>query len=179
MLPAGPTTPPPPAATCWPLLDALGLSSVALAGHELGGWLGFRLALAAPQRFTGLVAVNAPHPCLPHRKLLPQMWRFWHTALPEYPLVRAWVIRHAAVLAWPLSRGPGLPAAESQALAGPMPGGKPHWQAVLHDISRRVLGGHPHQHLTVPATSTSRWPPCSWPGPRLRQLPPRPCRRRA
>ena len=139
-------------------LDALGLSSVTLAGHEWGGWLGFHLALAAPQRFTGLVAVNAPHPWLPHRKLLPQMWRFWYTALLEYPLLGAWVIRHTGVLAWLLRRGrPGLPAADAAVFAGPgreparaRAGQQLHWQVVLHDIPRRMLGGYRHQHLTVP-----------------------------
>lgn len=141
------------------VLDALGLPPVTVAGHEWGGWLAFHLALAAPERFTGVVAVNAPHPWLPQRRLLPQMWRFWYTALLEYPLLGTWVIRHTGVLAWLLRRGrPGLPAANAEVFARPgreparaRAGQQLHWQAVLHDIPRRVLGGYRHQHLTVPA----------------------------
>lgn len=141
------------------VLDALGLPAVTLAGHEWGGWLGFHLALAAPHRITGFVAVNTPHPWLPHRKLLPQMWRFWYTALLEYPLLGAWVIRRTGVLAWLLRRGrPGLPDADATVFTGPArepararAGQQLHWQVVLRDIPRRVLGGYRHRHLPAPA----------------------------
>ena len=140
------------------VLDRLGLRTVTLAGHEWGGWLAFHLALAAPGRFTGLVAVNAPHPWLPHRKLLPQMWRFWYTALLEYPLLGAWVIRHTGVLRWLLRRGrPELPEPDVEVFARiareparARAGQQLHWQLVLRDIPRRVLGGYRHQHLAVP-----------------------------
>ena len=139
-------------------LDALGLAAVTLAGHEWGGWLGFHLALAAPARFTGLIAVNAPHPWLPHRTLLPQMWRFWYTALLEYPVLGAGVIRRTGVLRWLLRRGhPGMAAADAEVFAAPArqpararAGQQLHWQIVLRDIPRRVLGGYRHQHLSVP-----------------------------
>src|SRR5262249_48298689 len=39
----------------------------------------------APHKITGFVAVNAPHPWLPHRRLLPQMWRFLYTPPLGYP----------------------------------------------------------------------------------------------
>jgi len=140
-------------------LDALGLPAVTLAGHEWGGWLGFHLILAAPRRFTGFVAVNAPHPWLPHRKLLPQMWRFWYTALLEYPVLGSWVIRRTGVLAWLLRRGrPGLPDADVTVFTGPArepararAGQQLHWQMVLRDIPRRAFGGYRHRHLSVPA----------------------------
>jgi len=140
-------------------LDALGLPAVTLAGHEWGGWLGFHLALAAPDRFTGFVAVNAPHPWLPHRKLLPQMWRFWYTALLEYPVLGAWIIRRTGVLAWLLRRGrPGLPEADATVFTGPArepararAGQQLHWQVVLRDIPRRALGRYQRRHLSVPA----------------------------
>lgn len=140
-------------------LDALGLPAVTLAGHQWGGWLGFHLALAAPRRFTGFVAVNAPHPWLPHRKLMPQMWRFWYTALLEYPLLGAWIIRRTGVLGWLLRRGrPGLPDADVTVFTGPArepararAGQQLHWQVVLRDIPRRAFGGYRHRHLSVPA----------------------------
>ena len=141
------------------VLDALNLPVVHLVGHEWGGWLGFHLALAAPERFTSFVAVNAPHPWLPHRKLLPQMWRFWYTALLEYPVLGAWVIRsRPGVLRWLLRRGrPGLPGPDVDVFvnvarepARARAGQQLHWQFVLHDMPRRILGGYRRQQLAVP-----------------------------
>lgn len=141
------------------VLDALELPVVQLVGHEWGGWLGFHLALAAPGRLASLVAVNAPHPWLPHRKLLPQMWRFWYTALLEYPLLGPWIIRtHPGVLRWLLRRGrPNLPDSEVDVFADiareparARAGQQLHWQVVLRDIPRRLFGGYRRQLLHVP-----------------------------
>lgn len=140
------------------VLDVLGLPAVALAGHEWGGWLGFHLALVAPERFHAYVAINTLHPWLPHRKVVPQMWRFWYTALLEYPLVGPWVIRRPGVLAWLLRRGrPDLPDREVEVFAEvareparARAGQQLHWQVVLRDIPRWMVGGYRHQHLSVP-----------------------------
>lgn len=141
------------------VLDVLDLPVVQLIGHQWGGWLAFTVALTAPERFSSLVAVNAPHPWLLHRKLLPQMWRFWYTALLEYPFLGAWVIRtRPGVLRWLLRRGrPDLPDADVDAFvelarepARAHAGQQLHWQIVLHDIPRRVFGGYRHRHLGVP-----------------------------
>ena len=43
-------------------LDALGLESVGLVGHDWGGWTGFLAALRAPERFRGFVALGIVHP---------------------------------------------------------------------------------------------------------------------
>ncbi|HZC53372.1 MAG TPA: alpha/beta fold hydrolase [Mycobacterium sp.] len=141
------------------VLDALELPVVSLVGHQWGGWLGFTLALTAPDRFRSFVAVNTPHPWLPHRKLLPQMWRYWYTALFEYPVLGAWVIRtRPGVLRWMLRRGrPNLPDADVDVFvdrarqpARARAGQQLHWQLVLRDIPRRALGGYRRRHLTVP-----------------------------
>jgi hypothetical protein len=79
---------------------------------------------------------------------LPRMWRFWYTALLEYPLLGAWIIRRTRVLRWLLRRGrPGLPDADVAAFADPArepararAGQQLHWQTVLRDIPRRVFG---------------------------------------
>ncbi len=141
------------------VLDALDLPVVHLAGHESGGWIGFHLALAAPERFASFLAVNAPHPWLPHRRLVPQMWRFWYTALFEYPMLGEWVIRtRPGVLRWLLRRGrPELPDADVDVFvdairepARARAGQQLQWQIVLHDIPRRILGRYRSQRLTVP-----------------------------
>ncbi|MPV36069.1 alpha/beta hydrolase [Georgenia subflava] len=62
------------------LIDELGLDTVRLVGHDVGGILGFRLCLAHPERIRQYVAVAAPHPYpnLSPRMLL-YMWRLWPT----------------------------------------------------------------------------------------------------
>lgn len=140
------------------VLDALELPSVQLVGHQWGGWLGFHLALAGPTRISSFIAVNTAHPWLPHRKLLPQMWRFWYTALLEYPLLGTWLIRHTGVLGWLLRRGRrDVPAIDIDAFAElareparARAGQQLHWQLVLRDIPRRLLGRYRRQRLLVP-----------------------------
>ena len=40
------------------VLDALGIERVKLVGHDWGGWIGFLLALRAPERFDRYLALN-------------------------------------------------------------------------------------------------------------------------
>lgn len=140
------------------VLDALGRPRVRLVGHEWGGWLGFHLVLAAPERFDGFVAVNAPHPWMTHRRVLPHVWRYWYTALFEYPVLGPWVIRtRPGVLAWLLRRGrPELPADEVDVFVErarrpdrARAAQQVHWQLVLRDIPRRMLGRYRHRRLDV------------------------------
>lgn len=142
------------------VLDALGLRRVRLVGHEWGGWLGFRLALAAPERFDGLVAVNAPHPWMRHRDLMPHIWRYWYTALFEYPVLGTWIIRTwPALLAWFLRRGrPELPAADVDVFVERIrqpdrarAGHQLHWQLVLRDIPGWMVGRYRRRRLAVPS----------------------------
>ena len=69
------------------LMDALGLDRVRLVAHDWGAHAAFVTALQAPDRVSHLLAVNAAHPWLPQRRLLPQLWRFWYTAFFEYPRI--------------------------------------------------------------------------------------------
>jgi pimeloyl-ACP methyl ester carboxylesterase len=143
------------------VMDALGLDRVRLIGHETGAWLGFELCLAAPERFTGLLALNSAHPWQSTGSLLRGAWRFWYTAFWEYPgpgrtVLRHWprftrvLLRHwagrqyewdPAVLAEfvEASRTRDASRAIEQSL----------WQYVLRDIPRLVAGG-PRRRLTVP-----------------------------
>jgi pimeloyl-ACP methyl ester carboxylesterase len=78
------------------LMDALGLARVRLIGHHWGRVLGFRISPAAPERVRGFLALNTAHPWPLQRRLLPHVWRYWYTALLEYPGIGRWVLRH-----WP------------------------------------------------------------------------------
>src|SRR3954449_11636766 len=60
------------------VLDQLGLERVKLVGHDWGGWIGFLLALKAPQRFARYLALNILHPWITPRAMAPHLWRFWY-----------------------------------------------------------------------------------------------------
>lgn len=140
------------------VIDALGLPSVHVVGHDGGAWLGYHLAMAAPDRIASLVAINAPHPWIPNRRLLPHMWRFWYTALFEYPIIGAWLLRtRPGLVRWLLRRGrPELPESDIAIFADryrdparARAGQQMHWQVVCHDIPRRLLGRSRRRRLDV------------------------------
>jgi pimeloyl-ACP methyl ester carboxylesterase len=144
------------------LMDALGLRRVRLIAHDWGANAAFQAALQAPERVSHLLAVNAAHPWLAQRRMLPQLWRFWYTAFLEYPGIGRLVLRR-----WPsltrflLRRGAAGPAAwqpgevEEFVAASRLPGSARagealHWQFVLHDIPGIILRRSRRQRLTVP-----------------------------
>lgn len=58
------------------LMDALALDRVLLVGHDWGGFVGYRMLLAAPERFDGYLVMNMAHPWQTPRTILPHFWRF-------------------------------------------------------------------------------------------------------
>jgi pimeloyl-ACP methyl ester carboxylesterase len=60
------------------LMDVLGLDRVLLAAHDWGAYVGYLMVLRAPERFDGYLAMNIPHPWVPPRALLPNIWRIWY-----------------------------------------------------------------------------------------------------
>ena len=67
----------------WPttslaVLDELGLERVKLVGHDWGAWIGFLLALKAPQRFERYLSLNMLPPWTSMRAMAPHLWRFWY-----------------------------------------------------------------------------------------------------
>jgi pimeloyl-ACP methyl ester carboxylesterase len=58
------------------LMDAMGLDRVLLVGHDWGGFVGYRMVLAAPERFDGYLVMNMAHPWQTPRTILPHFWRF-------------------------------------------------------------------------------------------------------
>src|SRR5215211_3302780 len=64
------------------LLDALGVERFRLIGHDWGGWIGFLIALRAPERVERLMPLNVAHPFGgPNRGRTRTMWRFWYQAV--------------------------------------------------------------------------------------------------
>jgi pimeloyl-ACP methyl ester carboxylesterase len=144
------------------VMDALGLDRVRLIGHDSGGWLGFALCLSAPERFSGFMALNTSHPWPGRARLVRHAWRFWYTALWEYPGAGSFVLR----------RWPGFTRFMLRQWAGPSyrwdpaeleefvratrtrPGSRAVqqslWQFVLRDIPRLAMRGHRRGLLAVP-----------------------------
>ena len=87
------------------LLDAMGIDRVRLAGHDWGGWIGFLLALRAPERISRYLALNIPPPFMPPRVQASSplaLARLWYQVTLAGP-VGALAMRHGAVdLVWRL-----------------------------------------------------------------------------
>lgn len=83
------------------LLDVLGLDRVALAGHGMGGMIGFLAALHAPERFNAYLAIGVVHPWLcVDPKLLSSLWRSWYQPLVAAPGVGAGLAGSRRFLTW-------------------------------------------------------------------------------
>jgi pimeloyl-ACP methyl ester carboxylesterase len=144
------------------LLDELSLERVRIIGHDWGAWIGFIVALTAPERVDRLVAVNMTHPWPSRRHLLPNLWRMWHTALLEYPpigrtVLRRWpgfvrfLLRHWAGSAGMWDRaGLDVYAEVSREPARARAGEQFHWRYVLTEILAHPRGRFRAARLTVP-----------------------------
>jgi pimeloyl-ACP methyl ester carboxylesterase len=83
------------------LLDALGLESAHIVGHDWGGWTAILLGILHASRVDRMVVCNAPHPW---SRLSPRIaaesWRGWYTWAIATPglgrrlLERRWIARH-------------------------------------------------------------------------------------
>jgi pimeloyl-ACP methyl ester carboxylesterase len=60
------------------VLDELGIERVKLVGHDWGGWIGFLLALRAPERVDRYLSLNILPPWTSMRAMAPHLWRFWY-----------------------------------------------------------------------------------------------------
>jgi pimeloyl-ACP methyl ester carboxylesterase len=73
------------------VLDALGIERVKLVGHDWGAWIGFLLALKAPQRFERYLALNILPPWTTMRQMAPHLWRFWYQWMILSPGIGPWL----------------------------------------------------------------------------------------
>lgn len=58
------------------LMDELGIDRALLVGHDWGGFVAYRMLLAAPERFDGYLVCNMAHPWQTPRTTLSHFWRF-------------------------------------------------------------------------------------------------------
>lgn len=92
------------------VLDALGIGRAAVVGHDWGGWVGFVAALRHPERVRALASVNMTHLWPLQRRVLPNLWRMWHTAFIEHPPMGRLVLRRTGFAAFLLRHWSGDPA---------------------------------------------------------------------
>jgi pimeloyl-ACP methyl ester carboxylesterase len=77
------------------LLDVLGLGRVWMAGHGLGGFVGFLACLRHPERFQRYLAIGIPHPWIRLRPGTASMlWRAWYQVLIATPEIGSRLLRH-------------------------------------------------------------------------------------
>lgn len=144
------------------LMDELGLDRVRLIGHDWGAWTGFQLCLRAPERFSHYLALNMLHPWPLHRRLMPQSWRFWYTALLEQPLLGRWTLRHKPGFTRYLMRKGVVektvwePAAMAEFVRSSQEPDRARAAEALHrafalrDIAKLLLGRYKKLRLTTP-----------------------------
>jgi pimeloyl-ACP methyl ester carboxylesterase len=144
------------------LLDELGIDSADLIGHDWGAWLAFRVALDAPARVRRLVAISELHPWPLQRRLLPNVWRMWVTALFELPGLGAAMQKRGRVIRWFLTRDARNSPAWSDELvavyatsaarpATARAGQRMHAEFVVRDIARLVLRRDHRRRFEIPA----------------------------
>ena len=92
------------------VLDALGIGAATIVGHDWGAWVGFVAAVRHPDRVRALVSVNMTHLWPVHRRMLPNLWRMWHTAFIEHPPIGRLVLRHTGFAGFLLRHWSGDPA---------------------------------------------------------------------
>jgi pimeloyl-ACP methyl ester carboxylesterase len=143
------------------LLDELGIGKADLVGHDWGAWLAFRLALDAPDRVRRLVSISELHPWPLQRRLLPNVWRMWVTALFELPGLGSAAQKRRGLIRWFLTRDARNPTVWSDELvtvyatpaaraATARAGQRMHAAFVVHDIARLVLRRDHRRHFETP-----------------------------
>ena len=144
------------------VLDTLGIDRADVVGHDWGAWLGFRLGLERPDRVRRLVAISMVHPWVLQRHLIPNVWRWWVTALFEIPGVGEWMLRaRPQVTGWLLAwdavdcavwtpRLRQIYASRAAEPARAAAGRRLHTQLILRDIPRLLLGRDRRRTLEAP-----------------------------
>lgn len=82
------------AADIFGVLDALGISRFRLAGHDWGGWVGFLMCLARPERVERYLALNIPPPFQRLDRRMLEIWRFWYQAVLAAPVLGERLVRN-------------------------------------------------------------------------------------
>jgi pimeloyl-ACP methyl ester carboxylesterase len=139
------------------LLDALGLERVKLAGHDWGAWIGFLLAMRAPERVERLLAMGVPAPWLVRdTRAVLGLWRLaYQLALSTPGLGRGPATRAITALAQRDTRG-ALDAEELEVFMDRLSGERgratelPYRTFVLRELVPVAFGRYSPAELRVP-----------------------------
>jgi pimeloyl-ACP methyl ester carboxylesterase len=144
------------------LLDALDVDRVYLAGHDWGGWVGFLLALRAPDRVRRFLALNITHPWPDRAAALANTPRLWYQAAISAPRLGEWVLRRQpGVVRALLRRSTVRPGTwtndELDAFVDRLRDPARAWASaqlyrsfLLYEVPQLALGRYDAQRLTVP-----------------------------
>ena len=86
------------------LLDELGVGRVDLIAHDWGGWVGFLIALRAPERLHRYLALNILPPWAPWPERRPspravlRLWRLWYQVVLATPWLGETLLRRTPVV---------------------------------------------------------------------------------
>lgn len=78
------------------LMDAAGVQSAHVVGHDWGGVVAWWTAIRYPQRVQRLVVMNVPHPAVMRRHLLSnfkQLRKSWYMFFFQLPVLPEWLAR--------------------------------------------------------------------------------------
>lgn len=100
------------------LMAALGSDRAAIAGHDWGGVVAWRLAIDRPALVDRLIVLNAPHPAAMRRELRTpgQLLRSWYVFFFQLPAIPEWVLSafDFAVLERVFRTGPRRPFTDEE-----------------------------------------------------------------
>jgi pimeloyl-ACP methyl ester carboxylesterase len=86
------------------LLDVLGIQRAGYLGHDWGGWVGWLVAIRAPERLTRLMAVAIVHPWAPRAAVLLNAWRLAYQLPIAAPVIGPAIIREGHTVRLMLAR---------------------------------------------------------------------------
>lgn len=144
------------------VLDQLGIATADVVGHDFGASVAARIALDHPERVGRAIAISMLHPWPIQRYLVPNAWRWWVTALFEYPGIGSWMLRTwPRVTEWMLKRDardrgtwtPELLSIYSSVIAEPdhaRAAQRLMWASIFTDIPRVVFRRDRDVVCTVP-----------------------------
>ncbi len=81
------------------LMDALGIESAQMIGHDWGGWTAMLLAIDHPARVRRMIVCNCPHPWPKMSAAsLRQLWRSWYACLIATPGMGPKMLRDSSLV---------------------------------------------------------------------------------
>ncbi len=128
------------------VLDAIGVDTVQLAGHDWGGMIGFQMCFDAPERVERFMAISINHPWQRWWPGLSNDWRLWYQALLAAPGIGPWVQRRVPAFVRLMLR---LGLSDSANVW--TPGEREHYASVMQDPARAAAQSKMYRALWTPS----------------------------